>query len=45
MKLLTNKIIVLLLVITSLSLFSCGKKGDLYLEGEEKQAKDNNEEL
>ena len=39
-----NNVIVLLFVIIGLSLFSCGKKGDLYLEGEEKQVK-NSEEL
>jgi len=38
---LINKIITLLILTASLSLSSCGKKGDLYLEGEEKQIRDN----
>ncbi len=35
-----NKVIILLILTASLSLSSCGKKGDLYLE-EEKQIKGN----
>jgi predicted small lipoprotein YifL len=41
MKSLINSLIVLLFAALSLSFSSCGKKGDLFLEGEQKEEIDN----
>lgn len=46
MRLLNNQIIISLLLILSLSLISCGKKGDLYFEdGYIRDDKKDNEQL